>query len=292
MEFTGERMIPEHNDDGEIYLEHMARYLFASQFVRGKDVLDIACGSGYGSRMLTESGANRVVGVDISEEAITYCRENYADSRAEFIVGGVDSIPLPDQSVDAVVSFETIEHVDAATQGMFLREVERVLKPEGIFVASTPNTVVSPEGNPFHLKELTPSEFRDLLGEHFPCIKLLYQKNVEASFIMTEEQMGAVASVGGLEINRLHAEDKETAYFLIAVCSRDEMTAGEIRSRMDIFGDEERQRMLRDREEKLKLIRECEKLVETKDALVRKSEELVIERDAYIRELEARMAAK
>ena len=72
MRYTGERMIPEFNEGEEIYLEHITRYIFASQFIKDKIVLDIACGSGYGSDYLLKNGARKVIGVDISKETVEY----------------------------------------------------------------------------------------------------------------------------------------------------------------------------------------------------------------------------
>ena len=89
----------------------MTRYIFSSQFVKGKVVLDIACGSGYGTDYLLKVGAVKVIGVDISDEAISYCKDKYSRSGMEFLVGSVEKIPVESNSIDIIVSFETIEHV-------------------------------------------------------------------------------------------------------------------------------------------------------------------------------------
>src|SRR5436305_7763381 len=102
LEHTGERMIPEASVP-EIFWEHVHRYRFAKRFVRDKRVLDIACGEGYGAFGLLRAGAASVVGVDISEEACDNARQKYGiDARC----GSAEAIPLPDASVDVVVSFE------------------------------------------------------------------------------------------------------------------------------------------------------------------------------------------
>src|SRR5207249_9324746 len=99
-----------------------------------KRVLDIACGEGYGSAALARAGAASVVGVDISAEACEHARRKYGvDAR----VGRADRIPLPAGSIDVIVSFETIEHVERPES--FLNECVRVLAPGGALILSTPN---------------------------------------------------------------------------------------------------------------------------------------------------------
>src|SRR5690242_564830 len=110
MEFTGERFVP--TETGEIRHEHLHRYAWCSRLVAGKDVLDIACGEGYGSAMLARH-ARSVTGVDIAQSAVQHAAERYGGTPGlQFTCGDAAQIPLGDQSVDVVVSFETIEHHD------------------------------------------------------------------------------------------------------------------------------------------------------------------------------------
>jgi 2-polyprenyl-3-methyl-5-hydroxy-6-metoxy-1,4-benzoquinol methylase len=181
--WTGERLVPSHK--GDTALEHLHRYAFAREYVRGKQILDIACGEGYGSKILAGT-ASRVVGVDICQEVILHASRKYGDGdRLEFKVGSCTSIPLPDNSVDGVVSFETLEHL--AEHEEMLGEVKRVLRPGGFIILSTPDklhcTIIPKNHNPFHVLELTREEFSDLLHKTFSHVYLFEQRICHCSLL-------------------------------------------------------------------------------------------------------------
>ena len=212
-------MIPERNSTDEIYGEHLNRYYFTTQFVENKDVLDIACGSGYGSDLLLKSGARSVIGVDISQEAIEYCKKQY--DNIDFIQGDVKSIPLPDNSVDVVVSFETIEHVDAEAQSGFMDEIKRVLKTGGLLVISTPNSLVYPKGNEFHIKELTIAEFKAIVCEKFRNINLYYQDEIIADYVFSEKTLSTEISLKSdirISTKKINRTDALDSMYLVALC--------------------------------------------------------------------------
>jgi ubiquinone/menaquinone biosynthesis C-methylase UbiE len=104
---TGERYLPEVS--GATELEHLHRYLLARQIIGGKRVLDLACGEGYGSFSMS-SVALSVVGVDISPETVLHAQSKYQRDNLRFLEGSCEAIPVADDSIDIVVSFETIEH--------------------------------------------------------------------------------------------------------------------------------------------------------------------------------------
>lgn len=220
MKFTGERMIPEHNKNDEIYQEHWNRYFFASQFAAGKVVLDIACGSGYGCDLFLKSGAKKVVGVDISQETIDYCKNKYHG--IDFLQGSVEKIPMEDKSVDLVVSFETIEHVDEQAQLNFMNEISRILKPDGMVLISTPNSLVYPKGNEFHIKELTLDEFTNLIKSKFKNLEMFYQDSIEADYIFSKKTLGGDVlpnSDTKINTNKINSVDGSDSMYLIAVCT-------------------------------------------------------------------------
>jgi len=165
LESTGERFLPEWG--GESELEHMHRYVLSCELVDKMDVLDIASGEGYGSYMLAEK-ANSVIGVDISQEAITHARANYKQKNLKFLIGSCEEIPLADNTIDVVVSFETIEHHDKHDE--MISEIKRVLKPNGTLIISSPDKRNYSEGpgiaNPYHIKELYEEEFKLLINNN------------------------------------------------------------------------------------------------------------------------------
>jgi SAM-dependent methyltransferase len=172
LEFTGERIVPGKVPEA-LFREHEERYVFAGQHVAGKDVLDIACGTGIGTDYLRKTGAARCWGIDIDPVAVAYAQAMYED--CTFARGDATQIGLPDNSVDVVVSFETIEHV--SDQPKFLAECDRVLRPGGLFICSTPNRLVSRwwEHNSFHVNELTETGFAKQLRDYFEDVCLYGQ---------------------------------------------------------------------------------------------------------------------
>ncbi|MUG98651.1 methyltransferase domain-containing protein [Scytonema sp. UIC 10036] len=222
MEFTGERYVP--SLEGEIKYEHLHRYALCIEFITGKTVLDIASGEGYGSALLAKY-AQSVTGVDISCEAVDYAAHQYSNSHnLKFMVGSCDSIPLLDNSIEVVTSFETIEHHDKHEE--MILEIKRVLKPEGILIISSPNRLTYSDEpnykNPFHIKELYYEEFISLLNQHFKYVQIYGQKLAVGSFIFSpenEKQSSFKAYTGTInDISNRVCALKSPLYF-VAVCS-------------------------------------------------------------------------
>ena len=220
--WTGERYVPQLK--GDIALEHLHRYAFARELSAGKRVLDIACGEGYGSEMLSRN-AKSVVGVDINPATVAHAMTKYRSPKVRFIEGACEKIPLPDKSVDLVVSFETLEHIEDHDQ--FLGEIERVLDSGGILVISTPEKSAYSDKpkhvNPFHKKELYREQFLRLLSQKYGHMIYFEQKVAFGSCLVApkDQTMGFSSfqlnegSMANSKRNGL-----KDAVHLVAVCSK------------------------------------------------------------------------
>lgn len=172
-----ERIVPDETEPGIVAL-HLKRYEFALPYCEGLEVLDGACGVGYGSALLA-GRARRVVGVDLSAEAIAYARRRYAAANLEFSEQDLLALDFADASFDVVCAFETIEHVDDRER--YLAEVVRVLRAGGLYFVSTPQvarTTETPE-NPFHRVEYARADFEAVLGRFFGSVELYGQRRLQ-----------------------------------------------------------------------------------------------------------------
>lgn len=157
-----ERLVPEEIEDrGATGLEtlslHVKRYQFAASHVRGDRVLDLACGVGYGTRILADAHPEcvEVVGVDLASSAVAYARSQYGGNRIHF--EQEDAFSFRDsRGFDTIVSLETIEHLpDPAA---IVRRFAELLRPGGRIIASVPVTP-SVDVNPHHLHDFTERSF-------------------------------------------------------------------------------------------------------------------------------------
>ncbi len=217
-EFTGERVIPgQVNDD--LWAEHIARYAFASRLAGGARVLDIGCGTGYGTAELAQE-AQSATGIDLSSEAIAYAREHYPLPNTTFLEASATSVPLPHASLDLITAFEVIEHLDNWHD--FLIEVRRLLHPNGTFLVSTPNKLYYAESrakegpNPFHTHEFEYEEFRDGLAAIFPHVTVLLQNRLESQAFYPYATFAPVDA----QLDSTRGSPAEANFFL-ALCSVD-----------------------------------------------------------------------
>lgn len=242
MEFTGERFISTLSDP-EMSYEHWHRYLYASLFIKDKMVVDIASGEGYGSYLLANKGARHVLGVDISPEAVETAQKNYIQQNLTFINASISDIPVPSNSVDVLISFETIEHVDANLQHLFLKEIARILKHDGILIISTPNKLEYSDKpnykNIYHIKEFYKDEFIQFLRPQFKNVELFGQKIFASSYIWPEKKLADECSeyhIKPTDTGFVVSDNEEKAMlYLIAICSNDK----HISSGRSILFDEE-----------------------------------------------------
>lgn len=183
LKYTGERVIPEKmKPTNPMLLEHTARYYFATPYCHGR-VLDIACGSGYGTHMIAKmckQNIEQVVGVDIDPDTIRYAKHTYYHPLSTFEVGDVLDKDLPKRIglFDTIVSFETIEHVPNDEE--FIVSLLHMLKSDGKLIISTPFGAGRgiPSQEPFHVHQLTEDQFKELLQSHFEHVEMYYQRGV------------------------------------------------------------------------------------------------------------------
>ena len=173
-----ERIDPDTTEPGILAL-HLKRYDFALPYCDQADVLDAACGAGYGAAHLA-ARARSVVGVDRSEETIGRAGRRYALPNVTFRTGDVERLADPDASYDVICSFETIEHVDDPEQ--VLAEFARVLRAGGTLLISTPNapSTTHTPANPFHRIEWSASDFAALLERFFGSVELYGQARLQS----------------------------------------------------------------------------------------------------------------
>lgn len=218
-EFTGERVIPGQVHD-DLWSEHVARYALAARFARGRRVLDLGCGAGYGTADLARV-ASTAVGVDHAPEAIAYAAGHFP--AAQFLECSAHALPFPPASFDLVTAFEVIEHL--RDWRALLAESQRVVTPGGLLIVSTPNKRYYAEAraksgpNPFHEHEFVYQEFRTALADFFPHVQILFQDRVEA-FAFYDGTFSGKNQTPGAEADLARPTgDPETANFFIGFCS-------------------------------------------------------------------------
>lgn len=237
LEFTGERFTPE--CEREIWYEHFHRYVFALEFIRGLNVLDAACGEGYGSALMANSAAS-VTGVDLSEQAIAHASGRYQRDNLQFQQGDCTALPFGDDQFDAVVSFETLEHLE--DQDGLMSEFRRVLKPEGFLLISTPDKAVYSDQqdhqNEFHVKELYRDQFETLLNRYYPAVRLWGQKLVFQSAIWSLDPFPGV-TVHHERDGEIHTSStpRHEAVYLLALCAARQDTLPSMDIGLSLFDD-------------------------------------------------------
>jgi hypothetical protein len=300
-EFTGERFVP--GIAGGIAYEHWHRYAFARRFVAGKRVLDAACGEGYGAALLAQSALD-VVGVDIDAGVVAAARAAYCDRpNLRFEAASVTRLPLADASVDAIVSFETIEHVDADDQAAMLAQFARVLAPGGLLILSSPNkrrySDASGYANPFHRRELYRDDLAAMLARDFPASRWYRQAPAFVSAVWSED---GGADVDTIATNGASAEPMplpEALYFVV-VAAKDASALPAPGPRLSICGDVAESELARVDAQAREALR-LDGLLKDRDAtcdrqtlhighleqLVAERERIVVERDGQLEALNA-----
>lgn len=209
MDFN-ERVIPDVSANF-LYKEALARYEFAQKVLKCKKrqrILDLACGTGYGSAFLSKE--NTVIGIDKDPKAISYAKKHYG-KHAKFIAVNVETDlalqGLTLQSYNAICAFEIIEHLTKPKT--FLKNIVQLLKPNGIVILSTPNAESPvPENSTkskYHVKEFTQKEFEDILKKYFTSVEIFGQtKNKKAQKAFEKFMESQSARQTFVDTDKLH----------------------------------------------------------------------------------------
>jgi glycosyltransferase involved in cell wall biosynthesis/ubiquinone/menaquinone biosynthesis C-methylase UbiE len=230
LEWTGERYLPYIDPSicgAEIHYEHLHRYAFTSQYVKGKKVLDLASGEGYGSFLLSQN-AESVIGIDIDTDTVKHASTRYNKDNLTFLQGSIIKIPIAGEKLfDVIVCFEAIEHIKE--HEILLQEIKRLIKDDGILIISTPNKKTYSDDdnykNPYHLKELYYSEFYELLKKNFGFIYLSGQRVISGSSIYPVSSHETITSFSEFDIKldnghfSFSSDEEEVPRYFIAIAS-------------------------------------------------------------------------
>lgn len=137
---SGERQVGAELSD--IEPKHVERYKFAQKYCTDKDVLDAACGCGYGSNILSKE-AKSVLGIDNSQETIDYARNFWVAENITFRQADINSDLTTLGKFDVVVSLETVEHLDTPISET-CRKFYKILRPGGLLIVSHPEKEALP----------------------------------------------------------------------------------------------------------------------------------------------------
>ena len=181
--------------------DHVGRYEFAGKHIEERSkVLDIACGIGYGSRIIAREKELKITAVDIHDGAVEYAKEYYNNGDIDFKCRDAFEVEFASNSFDTIVCFETIEHVEKDEE--LIKRFYTWLRPSGKLVCSVPNEAVLP----FHKKKF-PYHVRHYRFDELS--KLVENTGFKISYIGSQHDRNEKAVV-----------DDTKGKFLILVCTK------------------------------------------------------------------------
>lgn len=163
--------------DRIMFLKHLFPYKFIADYVTDKDVLEIGCGAGYGSKLLSAT-AKRITTFDRDTDSLDYAKKNNYCNNIAYVLGDISAgLPFKSKSFDIVVSFQVIEHLSNKILNIYLNEIIRVLKTGGQLYVTTPNRKVrlrflQKPTNKFHIKEYSAKQLKRLLQQRFNLVEV------------------------------------------------------------------------------------------------------------------------
>lgn len=204
LELTGERTLPGIGHENYWFTRHLVAYRMAGELGRGRRVIDIGCGEGYGPALLADS-AEEVLGIDIAPEVVEHASSDYRAPNLSFEVMDVGSLDVGSRSFDVAVSLQVIEHI--VDESGYLQEMARVLKPGGAALITTPNRLTISPGsdspiNPYHLREYTPEELSSRLAGYFARVDI--SGIFHAGWLKLNDRVRMVDFIKFYRMNRLN----------------------------------------------------------------------------------------
>lgn len=210
-------------DHFHAWYEHWHRYHWLTPYVQDKTVADLACGEGYGSALLAQF-AKQVLAIDIDQATIERASNKYQNhENLNYIQADVLNTPIDQQSIDCLVSFETLEHLSQHCQ--LLAEFKRVLRTNGLLVLSTPDKDVysgSEHHNEFHVKELNKAEFTELVEHHFKHV-VYFGQQLQTNSVLAPLDQSSGSNLEALYVEKTQEQTTQKNQckptYLIAVAS-------------------------------------------------------------------------
>lgn len=201
----------------DFILSHVQRYKWASPYVKNLKCLDVGCGCGYGTHYLSRNNPSKIVGIDISPNAIKFAKKYYKENNLEFFAMSALDLKFENDHFNTVICFEMLEHVREEEQYKLLTEISKVIKGDGVLCISSPNAKIHRGGYPFHYKELTVDEFREFLHKFFIEVEIFGQ-----DLIIDKKRQGdnwrKYQTNLSAENFVIVKDDIESCYGLLAIC--------------------------------------------------------------------------
>jgi 2-polyprenyl-3-methyl-5-hydroxy-6-metoxy-1,4-benzoquinol methylase len=194
---------------------HIQRYEWVLPYLQNLRCLDDGCGTGYGTGHLSNYTAE-IMGVDKSTSAIKFANKYFKTEKCCFKQMDSTNLKFEDESFEAVISFDVLEHIPQEKQEKFILEIARVLKNDGAAYVGCPNSELSTGANPFHEKELNKTEFESLLQKAFAEVKLFGQDLVVNGLRQGKDSFNCIAPFEGV----IAEDNVESTFGLLAICKK------------------------------------------------------------------------
>jgi ubiquinone/menaquinone biosynthesis C-methylase UbiE len=176
--------------------EYMAQYIEAAKLVRGKNVLDLGCGKGFGTRHLFDAGALEVLGIDKEAQEIEYANKYNSRDGVVFQNKDAETFNSSSQSFDVVTCFQILEKSPRVDQ--IIQNISKVLAPSGVAILTTVNrkrfsVLHEAPAEPDHLQEFDLTELKNILKKSFSIIDIKGLQSRRPAGLFERSSMAKIA---------------------------------------------------------------------------------------------------